>query len=56
MSVYIKKVIGFTDFEIITFYIVSTVFAILGSFIAGFITDRVGSKRTLSSILRKFAS
>jgi len=51
MSVYTKKVIGFTNSEIITFYIVSTVFAILGSFVTGFITDRFGSKRTLSIVL-----
>ena len=51
MSVYTKKVLEFTDSEIITFYIVSTVFAILGSFVTGFITDRLGSKRTLSIVL-----
>ncbi|MDP8216631.1 MAG: MFS transporter [Candidatus Kaelpia imicola] len=51
MSVYTKKVMGFTDPEIITFYIVSTIFAIIGSFIAGFITDSLGSKRTLSIVL-----
>lgn len=51
MSVYIKKVIGFGNSEIVTFYIVSTVFAILGSFTAGFITDRFGSKRILSIVL-----
>ena len=51
MSVYTKKVMGFTDHEIIAFYIVSTVFAILSSFVTGFITDRFGSKRTLSIVL-----
>lgn len=51
MSVYTKKVIGFANSEIITFYIVSTVFAILASFVTGFITDRFGSKRTLSVVL-----
>lgn len=51
MSVYTKKVMGFTDPEIITFYIVSTVFAILGSFVTGFITDRFGSKRILGVVL-----
>lgn len=51
MSIYIKKVIQFTDSEIITFYIISTIFAIFSSFIAGFITDRLGSKRTLSGAL-----
>ncbi|MGB2706319.1 MAG: MFS transporter [Candidatus Omnitrophota bacterium] len=51
MSVYTKKVIGFANSEIITFYIVSTVFAILASFVTGFITDRFGAKRTLSVVL-----
>ncbi len=51
MSVYTKKVMGFTDHEIIAFYIISTVFAILSSFVTGFITDRFGSKRTLSIVL-----
>lgn len=51
MSVYTKKVIGFTDSEIITFYVISTVFAILGSYATGFITDRFGSKRILSIVL-----
>jgi MFS-type transporter involved in bile tolerance (Atg22 family) len=52
MSVYTKKVIGFSDSEIITFYIISTIFAIAGSFVTGFITDRLGPKRTLMSVLR----
>ncbi len=51
MSIYTKKVIGFADSEIIIFYIVSTVFAILSSFVTGFITDRFGSKRILSIVL-----
>ncbi len=51
MSVYTKKVMGFADPEIITFYIISTIFAIVGSLIAGFITDRLGSKRILTAVL-----
>ena len=51
MSVYTKKVIGFSDPEIITFYIISTIFAIAGSFIAGFITDWLGSKRIFKGVL-----
>ncbi|MFH1664933.1 MAG: MFS transporter [Candidatus Omnitrophota bacterium] len=50
-SVYAKKVIGFTDAEIVTFYIASTVFAIFGSVASGFITDRFGSKRILNIVL-----
>ncbi|MFH2070322.1 MAG: MFS transporter [Elusimicrobiota bacterium] len=48
MSVYTKKVIGFSDPEMVTFYIISTTFAILGSFLFGFLTDRLGAKKALS--------
>jgi len=51
MSIYTKKVIGFTESELIFFYIVSAIFAIVGSFISGFITDKIGSKKTVSNIL-----
>ena len=51
MSIYTKKVIGFGDVEIISFYVVSSVFAIFGAFIAGFITDLLGAKRTLLGVL-----
>lgn len=50
MSVYTEKVIGFTDAEILIFYIASSVFAILGAFFIGFITDRFGAKRTLTGV------
>ncbi|MGD9153171.1 MAG: MFS transporter [Gammaproteobacteria bacterium] len=51
MSIYTKKVIGFGDVEIISFYVISSVFAIFGAFAAGFITDRLGAKRTLLGVL-----
>lgn len=51
MSVYIKKVIMFSDSQMIIFYIVSSLFAIVGSLIAGFMTDLIGPKRTLSATL-----
>ena len=51
MSVYIKKVIAFSDSKIIVFYVVSSVFAIIGSLVAGFITDAIGAKRTLTGVL-----
>jgi UMF1 family MFS transporter len=51
MSVYIKKVVGFADANIITFYLVSSIFAIFGALVAGYITDRLGAKRTLSGVL-----
>lgn len=51
MSVYIKKVIGFSDSKMITYYMICSVFAIAGSFACGYITDRLGTKRTFSYAL-----
>lgn len=51
MSVYANKVIRFSDAEINTFLIISTAVAILGCFTSGFVTDKAGSKRTLSAII-----
>ena len=51
MSVYTKKVIGFSDSEILVLYIISSVFAILGAFLIGIITDKLGAKRTLTGVL-----
>jgi UMF1 family MFS transporter len=47
MSVYLRKVGGFSDRELIAIYIVSTVMAIVGSFLFGAITDSLGAKRSL---------
>ena len=51
MSVYAKKVIGFSDIEINNFFIISSIFAIFGSLASGFISDKIGSKRALSLVL-----
>lgn len=51
MSVYTKKVMGFTDKEILIFYIASSLFAILGAFSIGFITDKFGAKKTFVGVL-----
>lgn len=48
MSVYLKKVFLFADSDIISLYILSTVFSIIGAIIAGILSDRIGAKRTLS--------
>lgn len=48
MSVYLKKALLFQDSEIITLYLVSTVFSIAGAYLAGFITDKIGPKETLT--------
>lgn len=48
MSVYTQKVVGFDGAQIIIFYMVSSAFAIVGSLFSGYITDRLGAKRTLS--------
>jgi len=47
MAVYASKVIGFTDTEIMRFMITSTVFAAVGSFVAGRVTDRLGPRKAL---------
>jgi UMF1 family MFS transporter len=51
MSVYAKRVVGFGDSEILVLYIFSSVFAILGAFSIGVITDKLGAKRTLMGVL-----
>ena len=48
MSVYTQKVIGFDDAKIVTFYIVSSGCAIIGSLFSGYMTDKLGAKQTLS--------
>lgn len=51
MSVYAKRVIGFNDAELTFFLIGATLFAIVGAFIFGYLTDWIGSKRTLYLVL-----
>jgi UMF1 family MFS transporter len=51
MSVYTKEIMAFSNTEIVTFYIVSSSFAIVGALLAGFITDKFGPKRTLTGAL-----
>lgn len=50
MSVYIKKVIGFSDAQMIMYYMICSVFAIVGSIMSGFVTDHLGAKKTLSNV------
>ncbi len=51
MSVYSSKVIGFLDSELHVFYLVCAGFAILGSFLFGYLTDRFGPRRVLSWVI-----
>ncbi|KPJ67367.1 MAG: hypothetical protein AMJ43_03645 [Coxiella sp. DG_40] len=51
MSVYAKKVVGFSDSEILVLYIFSSIFAILGAFLVGIVTDKLGAKKTLTGVL-----
>ena len=48
MSVYTKKVLGFTDEQLVSFYIFSTIFAILGSFYSGLLVDRIGARKSVN--------
>jgi UMF1 family MFS transporter len=57
MSVYAKKAIGLSDNELMFIYLVSTVTAIIGSFVFGVVTDRVGARKALMiSLLIWFAA
>ncbi|MBI2870950.1 MAG: MFS transporter [Candidatus Omnitrophica bacterium] len=47
MSVYAQKVVGFTDENIFFFMIICTLFAVVASFVFGFVSDRLGALRTL---------
>jgi len=47
MSVYLKEVVLLKDAEIITLYIVSNIFSIIGALASGVISDRIGPKKTL---------
>lgn len=47
MAIYTKAVVGFTTGEFILLYLVSTVSSIIGSFIFGYITKAVGSKKAV---------
>lgn len=51
MSVYSSKVIGFIDKELYVFYLVCAGFAICGSFLFGYLTDKFGPRRVLSYVL-----
>lgn len=47
MSVYTQRVVGFQDRELIVFFFITTLFAILGSSLCGFLTDALGPRKTL---------
>jgi len=51
MAVYSREIIHFSKADVMRFFIISTIFAVFGSFIVGFVTDRFGPKRTLSFTL-----
>ena len=50
MAVYTRKVLGFTQLEIIRFFVISQCFAIAGSLVLGRLVPRLGAKRTLGWI------
>ncbi len=47
MAVYAQVVMGFPDSIKIWFFIVATSFAVIGSFLCGYVTDSIGPKKTL---------
>ncbi|MBI2920670.1 MAG: MFS transporter [Planctomycetes bacterium] len=51
MAVYASKVLKFADGEQRVFLMTATTFAMVGSFGAGFVTDRIGPKKTIMIVL-----
>jgi UMF1 family MFS transporter len=47
MAVYAQVVMGLPDSAKIWFFIVATTFAVIGSFLCGYVTDSIGPKKTL---------
>lgn len=47
MAVYAQVVMGFSDSVKIWYFIVATTFAVVGSFLCGYVTDLIGPKKTL---------
>ncbi len=50
MSIYVTKVFGLNDIEIINFIAFSTIFAIIGSICSGILSDRIGYKYTMMGV------
>lgn len=50
MAVYATVIVGFTSGQFILLYLVSTISSIIGSFIFGYITRAIGSKKTITII------
>ncbi|TCP55448.1 UMF1 family MFS transporter [Tumebacillus sp. BK434] len=51
MSVYAQGVMGLSASQLTLFLLVATAFAVVGSFIMGFVTDKIGSKRSIYVVL-----
>jgi UMF1 family MFS transporter len=51
MSVYAQDVMGLSASELTKFLLVATAFAVEGSFIMGFVTDKYGSKKSIYVVL-----
>jgi UMF1 family MFS transporter len=51
MAVYAEKVMGMPDSEKVTLFIVSTISAVIGSFVSGRISDSIGYRKTLRWVI-----
>lgn len=51
MAVYAVRVVGFSSDVVVPFFLVATTAAAIGSFLFGFLTDRVGPKSALTVVL-----
>ena len=51
ISIYAKKAIFMSDADIRFFLIISTAFAIVGSFVFGYVVDKIGAKKTWTIVM-----
>lgn len=51
ISIFAKKALAMTDGEIRFFLVLSTLFAIFGSYISGLVSDRIGPKKTWAAVM-----
>lgn len=51
MAVFLQKVVGFPDIVKTKFFIITTICAVIGSYLCGIVVDKIGPKRALAYVV-----